>query len=346
MGGAARMSRRAVDAGGKYFLEQLYIFAMALTGQIAIVTGASRGIGRGIALQLGQAGATVYVTGRKPAESDAASENYLPSLEKTAKEITERGGKGIAAYVDHSNMEEVKQFFERIERDHNGQLDILVNNAYSAVKTIMETADKPFYECRPEIWDDINNVGLRNHYFCSVYASRMMVNNGSGLIVNISSAGGLRYLFNVPYGVGKQALDRMSADMAVELKPKNVCVVSIWPGAVRTELITNMLDSQKAGGKTNERIDIFKDGETTEYPGKAVVALASDDRRMEKTGRTLITADIGSEYGFRDIDGRDPPNLRSLSFLLSHSGYTQAAQWVPLWVKVPGWFLWGASSRL
>ncbi|KIH42188.1 hypothetical protein ANCDUO_27829, partial [Ancylostoma duodenale] len=89
---------------------------------------------RGIALQLGQAGATVYVTGRKPAESDAASENYLPSLEKTAKEITERGGKGIAAYVDHSNMEEVKQFFEKVERDHNGQLDILVNNAYSAVK--------------------------------------------------------------------------------------------------------------------------------------------------------------------------------------------------------------------
>ncbi|RCN24087.1 hypothetical protein ANCCAN_30223, partial [Ancylostoma caninum] len=75
-------------------------------------------------------------------------------------------------------MEEVKQFFEKVERDHNGQLDILVNNAYSAVKTIMETADKPFYECRPEIWDDINNVGLRNHYFCSVYASRMMVNNG------------------------------------------------------------------------------------------------------------------------------------------------------------------------
>ncbi|EYC11248.1 hypothetical protein Y032_0051g2099 [Ancylostoma ceylanicum] len=138
MGGAARMSRRAVDAG-----------AMALTGQIAIVTGASRGIGRGIALQLGQAGATVYVTGRKPAESDAASENYLPSLEKTAKEITERGGKGIAAYVDHSNMEEVKQFFERIERDHNGQLDILVNNAYSAVKVRSVKYYIPFLQRLP-----------------------------------------------------------------------------------------------------------------------------------------------------------------------------------------------------
>ncbi|KHJ89768.1 oxidoreductase, short chain dehydrogenase/reductase family protein [Oesophagostomum dentatum] len=217
---------------------------MALAGQIAVVTGASRGIGRGIALQLGQAGATVYVTGRRPEQSDAATENYLPNLEKTAKEITERGGKGIAAYVDHSNMEEVKQFFERIERDHNGQLDILVNNAYAAVKTIIDSSGKKFYECPPEMWDEVNNVGLRNHYFCSVYASRMMANNGSGLIVNISSVGGLRYLFNVPYGVGKQALDRMSADMAVELKSKNVCVVSVWPGAVRTELITNLMDSR------------------------------------------------------------------------------------------------------
>ncbi|CAJ0603843.1 unnamed protein product [Cylicocyclus nassatus] len=314
---------------------------MTLTGQVAVVTGASRGIGRGIALQLGRAGATVYVTGRKPEHSDAATENYLPNLEKTAKEITERGGKGIAVYVDHSNMEEVKQFFERIERDHNGQLDILVNNAYSAVKALVETADKKFYECPPEMWDDVNNVGLRNHYYCSVYAARMMVKNGSGLIVNISSAGGLKYLFNVPYGVGKQALDRMSADMAFELKPKNVCVVSIWPGAVRTELITNMMESRK-----DERTDMFKDGETTEYPGKAIVALASDDRRMEKTGRVLITADLGSEYGFRDTDGRDPPNLRSLSFLLTHSGYKQAAQWVPSWVKVPGWLLWGSASRL
>ncbi|VDM70523.1 unnamed protein product [Strongylus vulgaris] len=169
----------------------------------------------------------------------------------------------------------------------------------------------------------------------------MMANNGSGLIVNISSAGGLRYLFNVPYGVGKQALDRMSSDMAIELKPKNVCVVSIWPGAVRTELITNMMDMRK-----DERLNMFSDGETTEYPGKAIVALASDDRRLEKSGRILITADMGSEYGFRDTDGRDPPNLRSLTFLLSHSGYKQTAQWVPAWLKVPGWVLWGSSSRL
>ncbi|PIO63418.1 oxidoreductase, short chain dehydrogenase/reductase family protein [Teladorsagia circumcincta] len=212
---------------------------MALGGQVAIVTGASRGIGRGIALQLGEAGATVYVTGRKPSQSDAAVLDYLPKLEQVANEITSRGGRGIAAFVDHSNMDEVKAFFERVERDHNGQLDIL---------TLIGSAEKPFYECPPEMWDEVNNVGLRNHYYCSVYAARMMANNRSGLIVNVSSAGGLRYLFNVPYGVGKQALDRMSADMAVELKAS-----------------------------------------------------------------------------------RDPPNLRSLSFLLSHSGYKQTAELVPSW---------------
>ncbi|CAJ0602371.1 unnamed protein product [Cylicocyclus nassatus] len=124
---------------------------MALKGQIAVVTGASRGIGRGLALQLGQAGATVYVTGREPEHSDAATDNYLPSLEKAAREITDCGGKGIAAYVDHSNMEEVKHFFERIERDYNGQLDILVNNAFSAAKAIVESENKKFYECPPEM---------------------------------------------------------------------------------------------------------------------------------------------------------------------------------------------------
>ncbi|VDM60310.1 unnamed protein product [Angiostrongylus costaricensis] len=311
---------------------------MALAGQIAIVTGASRGIGRGIALQLGTAGATVYVTGRKPSQSDSSRDQSLPGLEKTAREVSERGGKGIASYVDHSNMDEVKEFFERIERDENGRLDILVNNAYSAVKNIFEAQGKPFYECPPEMWDQTNNVGLRNHYYCSVYAARMMVRNGSGLIVNISSAGGLRYLFNVPYGVGKQALDRMASDMAEELKKKNVCVVSIWPGAVRTEFITNSYFPQVT--------EMFEQGETPEYPGKAVVALASDGRRMEKTGRILITEDLGKEYGFKDIDGREPPNLRSITFLLLRGGHNQLAQWVPSWLKVPGWFLWGSTSRL
>ncbi|KAJ1352021.1 hypothetical protein KIN20_008208 [Parelaphostrongylus tenuis] len=241
---------------------------MALAGQIAVVTGASRGIGRGVALQLGAAGATVYVTGRPPSQSDSSKDQSLPNLEKTAREVSERGGKGIAVYVDHSNMDEVKKFFERIEHDENGRLDILVNNAYAAVMNFIETHGKTFYECPPEMWDEVNNVGLRNHYYCSVYAARMMVRNGSGLIVNISSAGGLRYLFSVPYGVGKQALDRMAGDMAEELKTKNVCVVSIWPGAVRTELITNVFISEGAEKGKSKLTEMFERGETPEYQVK------------------------------------------------------------------------------
>ncbi|OUC46154.1 glycosyltransferase, group 1 family protein, partial [Trichinella nativa] len=195
-----------------------------LSGRVALVTGASRGIGRGVALQLGEAGATVYITSNE-------------------FQVNGRGGKAIAVYCDHSKDEEIKALFQRIEEEQNGQLDILVNNAYSGIK----------------IWDDINNTGLRNHYICSVYAARLMVPRKSGLIVTISSVGGLRYLFNVPYGVGKAACDRMAVDCAEELKAKNVAYISIWPGAVQTELILNNLDavSEMAIGSFDKVIRIY-----------------------------------------------------------------------------------------
>uniref|UniRef100_A0A914EJD0 Dehydrogenase/reductase SDR family member 1 n=1 Tax=Acrobeloides nanus TaxID=290746 RepID=A0A914EJD0_9BILA len=227
---------------------------MSLRGKIAVVTGASRGIGRGIALQLGAAGAKVYVTGREPKKSLSNQNSSLPSLDKTAQEVTESGGKGIIAYVDHSDMSQVKELFERIERENNGQLDILVNNAYSAITTINDNMDKKFYESDPEIWDDVNNVGLRNHYYCSVYATRLMRSRGQGgLIVNISSVGGLKYLYNVPYGVGKAACDRMAADMAEELRKENITVISLWPGPIETELLEDLgmvsrFDSEKSAG--------------------------------------------------------------------------------------------------
>uniref|UniRef100_A0A8R1DZM1 Dehydrogenase/reductase SDR family member 1 n=1 Tax=Caenorhabditis japonica TaxID=281687 RepID=A0A8R1DZM1_CAEJA len=320
---------------------------MSLAGQIAIVTGASRGIGRGIALQLGEAGATVYITGRKPEHSHNTAVG-LTGLEETAEEITKRGGKGIARFVDHSNMDEVKSFFEAIDKDHQGQLDILVNNAYQAVTVILENVGTPFYETDPYIWDTVNNVGLRNHYFCSVYASRIMVKRNRGLIVNVSSTGGLRYLFNVAYGAGKQALDRLSSDMAVELKSKKVCVVSIWPGAVHTETINKMFKnedgSRKEGTVKNDRA--FRKGETVEYAGKGIAALAADPRKMEKTGKTLISEDLGKEYGFVDIDGTTPPNLRSVNSILEHLGWNTTAAFIPEWIKLPGWLVWAGTCRL
>uniref|UniRef100_A0A914DXN7 Uncharacterized protein n=1 Tax=Acrobeloides nanus TaxID=290746 RepID=A0A914DXN7_9BILA len=281
---------------------------MSLKGKVAVVTGASRGIGRGIALQLGEAGAKVYVTGRDPKNRHVDPE--LPTLEKTAKEITERGGQGVLVYVDQSDDSQVNALFEKVASENNGRLDILVNNAFSAVYVIAENSAKKFWETEPSLWDELNNVGLRGYYVTSLYAARLFVkNNSGGLIVNVSSRGGSSYLFNVPYGVGKAAVDRLAADTAHELKPYKVTVVSLVPGAVRTELVIKLVDEEKFHTELppEELKKHFHNGETIEFPGKAVVALATDPKVLEKTGKILKTADLGKEYGFKDIDGREIP---------------------------------------
>uniref|UniRef100_A0A0N4ZN28 Short-chain dehydrogenase n=1 Tax=Parastrongyloides trichosuri TaxID=131310 RepID=A0A0N4ZN28_PARTI len=326
---------------------------MSLRGKVAVVTGASRGIGRGIALQLGEAGAKVYITGREPKKSLSNAQSDLPSLAKTAKDINERGGEGIIAYVDHSNMDEVKNFFQKVNNENNGQLDILVNNAYGGVTTIVENNGRPFWECDPEMWDEINNVGLRNHYFASVYGSRLMVKNKQGLIVNISSSGGLKYLFNVPYGVGKAAMDRMASDMATELKPYNISVVSLWPGAVKTELITKAINDNllNFGNDTinhdNTSVkNIFMDGESIEFAGKCVVALYNDPNKIKKSGKVLLTADLSHEYGFKDIDGREILGIRNISFLLKVAGFNKVAGYIPTFMKIPGSIITGFFSKI
>ena len=152
--------------------------------------------------------------------------------------------KGIAVVCDHSKDDQVEALFERIKQENNGRLDVLVNNAYAGVDTIFTGMGNKvkFYETNPaEQWDTINGVGLRNHFLCTVFASRMMVERKNGLIINVSSSGGMRYLFNVAYGVGKAACDRMAADCAIELKKSNVTMVSLWPGPVKTEYVQDKM---------------------------------------------------------------------------------------------------------
>lgn len=317
----------------------------SLAGKVCLVTGASRGIGKGIALQLGQAGATVYITGRtlKKGPSD------MGSLVDTAAEIEERGGRCVPVVCDHSKDEDIQNLFDRIKTEQSGQLDILVNNAYSGVTAIMKYTGVGFWEQPFSLWDDINCVGLRNHYLCTVLASRLMVPRKKGLIVNISSGGGLRYLFNIPYGVGKAACDRMAADCAFELRKHNVAVVSLWPGVARTEIIVSSVEQastkpqpeSKFAGTFSKRI---ASGESVEFAGKSIVNLALDRNLMSKSGRILITADLASEYGFVDIDGKSPDNIRSLSFLISQK-YPWLASIVPRWVKVPCWVMHLASNK-
>ena len=216
--------------------------APSLSGKISLVTGGSRGIGRGIALQLGEAGATVYITGRKAA-----------ALQRTCDEVKARGAReAIPVVMDHAKDDEVEALFERIEKEQGGRLDLCVNNAYAGVGAIAESVGKKFHETPAAgIWDSVNGVGLRNHYLCTIYASRMMVRRKSGLIVNVSSPGGLRYLFNVAYGVGKAACDRMAADCAVELKSDNVAMVSLWPGSVATEHVQENILQGSYGSALN-----------------------------------------------------------------------------------------------
>merc|ERR1711931_249335 len=325
-----------------------------LAGKVALVTGATRGIGKGIALQLCEAGALVYVTGRtlKPKGDGCGG-----SLQETIEEMRVRGagvGRGEGVQCDHGNDDDVAKLFEQIDRENDGRLDILVNNAYAAVNTIATCMGVPFYEQPLSTWDTVNNVGLRNHYLCAVRAAKLMVPRGSGLIVNISSFGGLRYLFNIPYGVGKEACDRMMKDCSVELKKAGVACVSLWPGAVKTEQIMYNLDRGKFGGdetaasqgfgdlKAKDMAKAFENGESTEFAGKCLVALASDPDLMAKTGRILMTAELAGEYDLYDDNGTRPMSIRSIGTGLEMLGgvFAVVAKFIPSWVKILYWVLY------
>ncbi|KAI6196258.1 hypothetical protein M3Y94_01086800 [Aphelenchoides besseyi] len=276
---------------------------MSLSGKIALVTGCSRGLGKGIAIELGRAKATVYITGR-PQQSRLNFPN-TSTLDQVAEEITKLGGKGIAVYCDHENPAEVKKLFERIEKEQTGRLDILVNNAYSAVNYIGKHVDKKFFQIPDEpqtTFDWINNCGLRNHYVCSYYAAKLMSKQKSGLIVVLSSPGAISHLFNIAYGVGKAACDKMASDIAHDMVDFGVTSISLWPGAVKTEIIEQTVLAGK--GKTDA--SFFENAESIYFAGKCIVSLATDPKAIRFTGRTLTTAELADTYELVDIDGAKP----------------------------------------
>ena len=268
-----------------------------LDGKIAVVTGASRGIGKGIALELGVAGATVYVTGRTVDEAGAP----LPgTVGATAEEVTQLGGHGIPVPCDHGEDEQIEALFARV-REEQGRIDILVNNVFTAPEQSIFGGS--FWDHPASLWDDLFHVGCRAHYIASHAVAPMMVERKEGLIINISSFAGAAYVFNVVYGVGKAAVDRMAKDMAVELAPHQVTCVSFWPGVVRTERMEEMV-------KTDAVPFTIDKAETPRFTGRGVVALATDPKRLEKTGQALIVYEMAREYGFRDVDGNLPGELK------------------------------------
>ncbi|MFH7244439.1 MAG: SDR family NAD(P)-dependent oxidoreductase [Spirulina sp.] len=301
-----------------------------LEGRIALVTGATRGLGKGIAMGLGEAGATVYLTGR----TMTATEDGLGSLEETAAAVEQAGGVAISVQVDHSDDDQVKALFDRLQKEQKGQLDLLVNNAYAGVSALRTAYGKPFWEADPTFWDACNEVGLRSHYLASVYAARLMVPRQRGLICTLSSWGGLSYIFGVPYGVGKAACDRLAADMAIELKPHNVASLSIWPGIVGTELMTQFAAEMGLGNRPTGEAEAIKEAYNWETPlltGRVIAALAADAQVLRRTGQVQIVAELARGYGLVDADGQRPASLRSLRFVLPYAvpGLRQYAAWVP-----------------
>lgn len=263
---------------------------------VVVVTGASRGAGKGIALALGSRGATVYVTGRTKNEGDAD----LPgTVFATAAEITERGGKGIAVICDHSDDTQVKALFEQVQQDH-GQLDILVNNALIVPDGL--TDHGPFWG-KPLALQDILDVGMRSTYVASYYAAPLLIAAGSGLLVNTSSFGGRCYMHGPAYGAGKAGVDKMAHDMAIDFKPHNVAVISLWMGLLKTERTSRVFeaDPELYG-------PMAATAESAEFSGRVIAALAADSQRMDRSGKIWVGAELALEYGVVDIDGKQPPS--------------------------------------
>ena len=253
-----------------------------LEGKVALVTGASRGVGKGIAEELAQSGVKVYATGR------------------TVEEVT-FDGECLPITCDHTNDEQVADVFKRIQTEQN-RLDILVNNAWGGYEQMMEGQEftwiKPFWEQSTFRWDSMFSAGVRANYIASSLAAKTMVAQKSGLIVNISYWSAQKHIANVAYGVSKAATDKMTADMAHELKDHSVSVVSLYPGLVRTEKVM----------ANAEYIDL-SNSESPRFVGRATVALASDPRIMDKSGSVLVAASCAQEYGFKDVDGKQPRPL-------------------------------------
>lgn len=281
---------------------------------VAVVTGASRGAGRGIAQELGAAGATVYVTGRSTREQPAgtygqlmalSSLDTLPgSIDETAEEVTRMGGRGIAVRCDHTREEEVAALFARVEREA-GRVDLLVNNAWGGHETFNGVFEAPFWEHPLSNWDSMLDRGVRNHLLASRFAAPMMVRRRRGLIVTTTFWDRDRYLRgNLFYDLAKASMMRLAFGMAQELRPHGVASLAVSPGWMRTEFVL-------AGHKTDEahwhEQPALARTESPRYLGRAVVALARDAGVLDKSGSVHRVADLAREYGFTDVDGRQVP---------------------------------------
>jgi NAD(P)-dependent dehydrogenase (short-subunit alcohol dehydrogenase family) len=255
-----------------------------LSGRVAVVTGASYGVGKGVALGLAEAGAHVYATGRTVSE-----------------ESFEGDARIVAARCDHTEDGETEALFARVMKER-GRLDVLVNSVWGGYENMIEdgqfTWGRPFWEQPFWRWDAMFAAGVRAAYVASAHAARVMVAQRGGLIVNVSFWAARKRIANVPYGVSKAATDKMTSDMAEELRAHDVAAVSLYPGMVRTEKVM----------QAAAFLDL-SNSESPQFIGRAVAALASDPNVMRKSGQALVAAELAREYNFTDVDGKQPRPL-------------------------------------
>jgi NAD(P)-dependent dehydrogenase (short-subunit alcohol dehydrogenase family) len=271
-----------------------------LSDKIAVVTGASRGAGRAIAAVLGEAGATVYVTGRT-ARGTPAVDNLPGTIEDTADEVTARNGRGIAVRCDHTVDSEVEALFARIDTE-SGRLDLLVNNVWAGYEGLPTgLPQRPFWEQPRFLWDTMFTAGVRAHIVASQFAMPLIIRQPGGLIVSTIAWAYDDYLRNIFYDVSKAAIVRMIHGMAHELRPHNIATVALAPGFMRTERVM----AAHAAHPFDLNIT-----ESPEYLGRAVRALAEDPNVIRHSGNVLTVGDLAREYGFTDIDGRQPAAFR------------------------------------
>jgi NAD(P)-dependent dehydrogenase (short-subunit alcohol dehydrogenase family) len=275
---------------------------------VALVTGASRGAGRGIALELGSAGATVYVTGRSAA-GGPTTDGVPGTIDETAAEVTSRGGRGIAVRCDHTVDADVESLFARIRGDH-GRLDLLVNNVWGGYEhsECKPLPMAPFWEQSLHQWDGMFTAGVRAHLAASRLAVPLMLPQGRGLIVSTTAnLAALPYLPNIFYDLSKHTISRLVWAMAHELRDRGIAVLAVAPGFMRTERVTEAF--RRAGAIA------ALDGpggpkETPVYLGRAIAALAADPRALERSGQLLEAGTLAQEYGFTDADGTQPAPFR------------------------------------
>ena len=271
-----------------------------LRGRVTVVTGGSRGAGRGIACVLGQCGATVYVTGRST-RAGRTTDGMPGTIEDTVEEITQRGGRGISVCCDHTDAAQVQELFDRVRSEH-ATLDLLVNNAWGGYQEHdPRRFVDPFWDQPIDRWDAMFTSGLRCQMLAARAAIPLMLPKGSGLIINTIAWLGGKYLGNLYYDVVKAASIRFTFGLSHELRSHGVAVVAVAPGFMRTERVM--------AAHAAHSFDLPAT-ESPEYVGRAVAALVADPSVMAKSGSVHLVGELALEYGFTDTDGRQVPPFR------------------------------------